>query len=406
MALLPLSTAYTRLFLIVQSADHITGLTGAAPTVTISKAGAAFGAAGGAVSELTSGWYKIVLTTTDTNTAGDLAFHCVATVGSGDPTDFVDQVGLIGGLLNDGTATVNLTKLNVVNSAGSAIVATSSGGNGSGLDCTGQGSGHGIKGIGGSTSGSGIHAGGGVDGISATGVGVGAGMTLQGGATNGPGLYAAAGGGDAAGFQADSAGASAGALFNGGTTGIGLHVRGGTAGGAGMYCQARGTGDTGFATQGGPTSGRGAQFNGAGTGSGAEFNGAGSGSGAVFNGGTSGDGADFFGNGNGTAGIYVFSAGNPGYGLFCDHTGTGTGIVGTLDSATTVDSIFDRADAIETGMTLRQALRGTTSKLFGKVSGGSTGTELFRAAVSDSKTRITFTDDINGNRTAVVTDLT
>jgi hypothetical protein len=74
----------------VQSADHITGLTGASPAVTLSKAGAAFGAAGGSVTEISSGWYKIALTTTDTNTLGDLAFH--VTAASGDPTDFVDQV--------------------------------------------------------------------------------------------------------------------------------------------------------------------------------------------------------------------------------------------------------------------------------------------------------------------------
>jgi hypothetical protein len=90
MATLKQSTTYTRLFLMVQSADHITGLTGASPTVTLSKAGGSFAAAGGTVTEVASGWYKIALTTTDTNTLGDLAFH--VTAANGDPTDFVDQV--------------------------------------------------------------------------------------------------------------------------------------------------------------------------------------------------------------------------------------------------------------------------------------------------------------------------
>jgi hypothetical protein len=94
MATLKQSTAYTRMFLMVQSADHITGLTGASPAVTISKAGGSFGAAGGSVTEVSSGWYKIALTTTDTNTAGDLAYHITAA--TGDPTDFVDQVGPVG----------------------------------------------------------------------------------------------------------------------------------------------------------------------------------------------------------------------------------------------------------------------------------------------------------------------
>jgi hypothetical protein len=90
MASYPQSVAYTRSFLLVQSLDHLTGLTGATPTVVISKAGAAFAAAGGTVTEIANGWYKIALTTTDTNTLGDLAFHVTAT--NADPNDFTDQV--------------------------------------------------------------------------------------------------------------------------------------------------------------------------------------------------------------------------------------------------------------------------------------------------------------------------
>lgn len=90
MTTLAQSTAYTRLFLMVDSADHLTAKTGLTVTVTLSKAGAAFGAAGGTVSEVANGVYKIALTTTDTNTLGDLAFHCTAT--GADPTDFIDQV--------------------------------------------------------------------------------------------------------------------------------------------------------------------------------------------------------------------------------------------------------------------------------------------------------------------------
>jgi hypothetical protein len=90
MALLKQSTAYTRAFLLVQTSDHLSGLTGATPAVTLSKAGSTFASAGGTVTEVSSGWYKIALTTTDTNTVGDLAYHITAT--SGDPTDFTDQV--------------------------------------------------------------------------------------------------------------------------------------------------------------------------------------------------------------------------------------------------------------------------------------------------------------------------
>lgn len=110
MATLKQSTTYTRTFLMVQSSDHITGITGATVTVNISKAGATGAAAAGAVSQVDAtnmpGWYKVALTTADTGTLGDLAFHCTAT--SADPTDFVDQVTLQ--ILGD-TLTANTTQL-------------------------------------------------------------------------------------------------------------------------------------------------------------------------------------------------------------------------------------------------------------------------------------------------------
>ncbi|MGE5165132.1 MAG: hypothetical protein ACM3IH_14060 [Sphingobacteriales bacterium] len=90
MAILKQSTTYTRMFLMVDSADHVTGKTGLTVTVTLSKAGGTFAAAGATITEVSSGWYKAALTTTDTNTLGDLAYHCTAT--GADPTDFVDQV--------------------------------------------------------------------------------------------------------------------------------------------------------------------------------------------------------------------------------------------------------------------------------------------------------------------------
>jgi hypothetical protein len=90
MARLPHNQIYTRDFMMIQSADHISGLTGATVTVTLSKAGAAFGAAAGTVTEVANGHYKVAYTTADLNTLGDLAVHATAT--SGDPTDFIDQV--------------------------------------------------------------------------------------------------------------------------------------------------------------------------------------------------------------------------------------------------------------------------------------------------------------------------
>lgn len=90
MARLPHNVAYTRTFLMVQSGDHVTALTGATPAVSIAKAGGAFGSAAGAITEISNGIYKVAFTAADTNTLGDLSVHCTAA--SGDPTDFIDQV--------------------------------------------------------------------------------------------------------------------------------------------------------------------------------------------------------------------------------------------------------------------------------------------------------------------------
>lgn len=78
-------TAQHLVFLMVDSADHITGKTGLSPTVTLSKNAAAFGAAAGAITEISSGWYKVAGNATDTGTLGPLALHATAT--GADPTD-------------------------------------------------------------------------------------------------------------------------------------------------------------------------------------------------------------------------------------------------------------------------------------------------------------------------------
>lgn len=92
MAIVKQSTAYTRMFKMIDSADHISKKTGLTCTVNLSKAGGAFGAAGGTITEVANGWYKIALTTTDTNTLGDLAYYITAT--GADDTDFSDQVSV------------------------------------------------------------------------------------------------------------------------------------------------------------------------------------------------------------------------------------------------------------------------------------------------------------------------
>lgn len=77
---------------------------------------------------------------------------------------------------------------------------------------------------------------------------------------------------------------------------------------------------------------------------------------------------------------------------------------GERDSIAT--ALLDLADAVETGLTTRQALRLALAALAGKASGLATSTAVYRNAVADSKSRITATVDANGNRTVVTTDLT
>ena len=88
--LLKQSTARNLLVFVTQSADHVTGLTGATLTITASKDGAAFASISPTVTERGNGWYSLALTSSHTDTLGDLAVHVTAT--SADPTDLVRQV--------------------------------------------------------------------------------------------------------------------------------------------------------------------------------------------------------------------------------------------------------------------------------------------------------------------------
>jgi hypothetical protein len=70
------------------------------------------------------------------------------------------------------------------------------------------------------------------------------------------------------------------------------------------------------------------------------------------------------------------------------------------------DALLDRANAVETGLTPRGLMRLVASGAAGKASGFGTPTVVYRAAVSDSKPRITATVDSTGNRSTVTTDTT
>jgi hypothetical protein len=78
-------TAQPLLFLMISSTDHVSGVTGLSPTVTISKNGGAFAAPAGAVTEVGLGWYKVAGNATDSNTLGPLLLHATGT--GADPCD-------------------------------------------------------------------------------------------------------------------------------------------------------------------------------------------------------------------------------------------------------------------------------------------------------------------------------
>lgn len=85
--------------------------------------------------------------------------------------------------------------------------------------------------------------------------------------------------------------------------------------------------------------------------------------------------------------------------------GNVTGSVGSVASGG-LDTVLDEANNVETGVTLRGALRLMLAALVGKASGLGTTTAVFRNAVQDSKDRITATVDSDGNRSAITTDQT
>ena len=75
-------------------------------------------------------------------------------------------------------------------------------------------------------------------------------------------------------------------------------------------------------------------------------------------------------------------------------------------AAANATELLDQAAGVETGLTVRQALRLALAALAGKLSGAATTTVVIRNAIADSKDRITATVDTDGNRSAITTDLT
>lgn len=372
MAFLKQSTSRVRMFNL--------GGTGLTAAVTISKNGAAFGnpSAGATnATEVSSGWYKVTLSTTDTATLGDLAIH----FGAGTVTDFVDEVvvELPGKLAGDqaiGALTVS-----------GGIAVTQSVSNTAGMTITGNGTGHGVAII----SGSGA-TGNGLDilaastngvGFNSAGVGTGGGMVLTGGLT-GNGLKVVGGGtsGDAI---LTSATSGHGATFAGtGTTKHGINATGGSTTSHGINAVGGGVGHGILATSGGGATGDGIKAIAVSTnGNGLNNVAVGTGSGILSTGGATGHGVKFMGGATSGDGMYVAGA-TLGHGINPIGAGTAkTGIGGTL----------------ETGYTHSNGLQIILSAVAGKTS-ISSGTVTIRD-VADAADRIVAVTDGNGQRSSV-----
>jgi hypothetical protein len=84
------STAYNLMVLLVDSTTHINGFAGATLVIAASKDGGAFASISPTVTDRGDGWYNVALTTSHTDTLGDLILHITA-VGA-DPTDVVTAI--------------------------------------------------------------------------------------------------------------------------------------------------------------------------------------------------------------------------------------------------------------------------------------------------------------------------
>lgn len=83
------ATANVMVFM-TDAADHVSGKASLTLTITASKDGAAFAAITPTVTERGNGWYSLALTTSHTDTLGDLALHITGT--GADPTDLLCRI--------------------------------------------------------------------------------------------------------------------------------------------------------------------------------------------------------------------------------------------------------------------------------------------------------------------------
>lgn len=137
----------------------------------------------------------------------------------------VDLTQIDGQNTNGNNATLNLKQLDIQNSAGSAFVSKSTGGDGYGMDIAGNGTGEGVKILGGATR---------------------SGLICYGGASAGSGAIFQAQAGNNAGLNLQGFGSGCGLNCIAGATGNGIKASGGASGGAGIKAYANANNDAGM----------------------------------------------------------------------------------------------------------------------------------------------------------------
>ena len=323
------SATNTIVFVMVDSnGTEVTGL-GTGFTIALRKLGGAFSTGGGTKSEISDGWYQYVATTGEADTLGLVA---IKVTGAGcvqqnllavvKPTEVSADVTKISGdavaadnfeTMLDGTGgkELSLGKLNIVNTAGDAIVASSTGGNGNGVNISGNGSGEGITVVGGT---------------------MGHGAYISGGATSGDGIRVGADGGGV-GMQVIGAGNNAGIWTRGSGSGNGFDCTGGDTG-------------NGIDTCGGAVSGHGIRTRGSTEGHGILAIAYGTSKNGIYaqSQATGGHGieADGYGAGDGLKAV----AGATGYDINADIQGNLSGAVGSLGTTAKSDVNAEIVDAL------------------------------------------------------------
>lgn len=283
--------------------------------------------------------------------------------------------------------------------------------NGIGIYSKGQGSGEGVRVDGGDSDGNAVEFNGGAtnsSGLKITGAGTGHGASILGGSgATGYGVNIAAQSTNGYGLYALGTGSGGGIKGAGGAEGNGIEAVGGGTSGDGLYAKAAGTGD-GIAAHGGGVAGDGISATADNDGDGLQATGAGVGN-TDFNPDISGS-MDTLATYVDTEVASILAAVDTEVSTLITELAKvpkSDGAVSWNATALTAaaTALLDLANAVETGISVRNALRLAILAGAGKLSGAGTDTEILLNP-GGTKNRVTATVDGDGNRSAIVLDLT